>query len=874
MSKITHLLLLLFCICITAPTFAQEAKQGDKKETKEEKDKKEEKEKEKPPFKPISEVVKSCHKKEGLFNLYQDTVNGKVYLELTHNHLDKEFIHFFHVENGSLNSGWVKGSYGWETIFKIRRYFDRIEFVGQNPNFYFDPNNPLARSANANITEPVMAVEKIAGSSKQQDTLLIAAEGLFLSETFPQLTFASPPGQGPKNPFKKGGLSKSKTRFNDLRNYPANTDIIVDYVYENKVPTNYGLPTVTDARYNSIQLQHSFVAMPENDYEPRYDDPRVGYFLTQVTDQTSQSITPYRDMIHRWHLKKKDPNAALSEPVEPIVFWMENTTPTELRPIIKEGVERWNIAFEEAGFKNAVVVKQQPDDADWDAGDLRYNVLRWTAAPYMGSAWGPSFVNPRTGQILGADIMLDYVFVRGMNYVDRLYNSTAMNETLEEMIYGEETSVELARPHQTHRMCEANHFAAEKMYFGKQVARAFDFSEEEMKKMVDETIIELMLHEVGHTLGLSHNFRSSQIWDKSQVHDKNLTEKEGLTGSVMDYNPLNLTRDRSKQGNYQSVVPGPYDKWVIAYSYTPSLDDAAAEKARVATLLSRSTDPLLTFGNDADAHRSPSMGIDPTINTWDMSSDAIGYGIERIELCKDIMKNAHSKLTPEGKSYQELLSAYYSLTWNYFRPLNVIVRYIGGIKIDRSFAGQNAEAKPFTPVSQKEQKRAMNAIVHYGFSPNAFEFPKSVYPYLQSQRRGWDHWGNTEDPKILERIGFFQRTLLSHILSPTVLNRMSNTRYYGNGYAPSEMLSDATVGIFKADLKGNVSPARQNLQITYVNGLINGLTKGSTNNIAKSAMLYQLKEIQKMMKASKVKQLETKAHRAHIAYLIEQALDD
>jgi len=308
-------------------------------------------------------------------------------------------------------------------------------------------------------------------------------------------------------------------------------------------------------------------------------------------------------------------------------------------------------------------------------------------------------------------------------------------------------------------MCQASHLAQEKLHFGRQVGKAFDFSAVEMQKMTDETIIELLLHEVGHTLGLSHNFRSSQIWDKNQVHDQSLTEKEGLTGSVMDYNPMNFSTDRTKQGNYQSVVPGPYDKWAIEYSYKPSLADADAEQQRVEKLLARSTDPLLTFGNDADAHRSPSMGIDPTINTWDMSSDAIGYGLDRIQLCKQTMQEIENKLTTDGKSYQELLFGYNALMWNYYRSLNVIVRYIGGVKIDRSMKGQSATAKPFTPVSVTEQKRAMKALTEYGFSPKAFTAPSGLYSYLQRQRRGWDHWGSTEDPKILERIGSFQRLM-------------------------------------------------------------------------------------------------------------------
>ena len=142
--------------------------------------------------------------------------------------------------------------------------------------------------------------------------------------------------------------------------------------------------------------------MPEEGFVPRPDDPRIGFFMTEVDDLTGVSATPWKDMIHRWRLEKKDPSAAMSEPMKPITWWIENTTPEEFRPIIKEGVEKWNQAFEPLGFTNAVVVKVQPDDAEWDAGDVRYNVLRWTASPSPPfSGYGPSFVNPRTGEILG-----------------------------------------------------------------------------------------------------------------------------------------------------------------------------------------------------------------------------------------------------------------------------------------------------------------------------------------------------------------------------------------------------------------------------------------------------------------------------------------
>jgi len=213
------------------------------------------------------------------------------------------------------------------------------------------------------------------------------------------IKYPSPPG----TPSVLGNLSSGKTRVDAINNYPENTDIVVSYVYENSSPL-MGSTALTDPRNVTIKYQHSLIAVPENNFKPRRDDARIGYFMTQVDDMTSAETINYRDVIHRWHLEKKDPTATLSEPVEPITFWIENTTPKEFRPIIKEACERWNSSFEKAGFKNAVVCKEQPDDAKWNAGDIRYNVLRWTSSPTPPfGGYGPSFVNPRTGQILRSD---------------------------------------------------------------------------------------------------------------------------------------------------------------------------------------------------------------------------------------------------------------------------------------------------------------------------------------------------------------------------------------------------------------------------------------------------------------------------------------
>jgi hypothetical protein len=820
--------------------------------------------------KTIDEVVKSCVRFDGLFPIFQDSVSGKLYLKVSESQLGREFIHFYYTENGASDAGWVRGSYGRSRIFKLAKHFNTLDLRWENTDYYYDPAKALSRSAHANITAPVVSTEKIVAMNAEKNEYLIEADRLFLTETFVQVKRMPSPESTEKNPFKLGELSKEKTRCLAVRNYPQNSDVIVEYVFENKYPTNSGAATMTDARYVSVTMQHSLIALPENDYEPRYDDPRVGYFMTKVNDQLALSPTPYRDMIHRWHLKKKNPGAAISEPVEPITFWMENTTPEELRPLIRQGVEAWNIAFEQAGFKNAVVVREQPQDADWDAGDLRYHVLRWTSAPLIGAAWGPSYVNPRTGQILGADIMLDYIFVRGNRVREELYESAA-NLPLDAYMFPEKEAY--AYEMNDYR-CEAAAYSQDDLLFGQYAGKVLGASDAQLKRMLEERIISLVMHEVGHTLGLNHNFKSSQLWDETDIHNADLTRKQGLTGSVMDYAPVNLSADPTKQGEFHNTVPGPYDLWAIEFGYAPSLSDKAAEKARVEKLLSRSTEPQLVFGNDADDMRSPGAGIDPTIMIRDMSSDAIGYAEMTIDLSRRTLSELEGKLARPGSSYQEMRDGYNLIMSQYLLNTTVISRYVGGVKIDRAMIGQPGATQPLTPVSYEEQKRAMMALRNHAFSPGAFQAPETVYNRLQIQRRGFDirRIGN-EDPKIHDQMATLQKQVLAHLLHPVVLKRMTDAQLYGNRYSVAEMMNDLTDAVFADDLRTAVSTPRQNLQLTYVDGLISALGSEKYDPVARSAALYQLTTVRKLMKSNKTSDASTLAHRQHVMFKIHKAMD-
>lgn len=816
----------------------------------------------KPKKKTIKDLTKSSEKIEGLFTIYRDTTNSSLQLLITEEQLNKNYIYFSQVENGVLDASSFRGAYNGSRIFKIEKYYDKIEFVYQNLTYYFDPDNALSKSKNANISEAPLASFKIEAHDKDKGLYLIKGGDLFLRETLTQIKPPRFPGSRPTD-FTLGNLDKGKTKIKAIRNYPENTDISVSYVYSKPSVLNGGSAAVTDGRNVSVSVYHSFIQLPENEYQPRYDDPRVGYFLTQSNDMTSVNSINYKDKIHRWNLVKKDPNAALSEPVEPITWWIENTTPVEFRETIKEGVLKWNNAFEKAGFKNAMVVKVQPDDADWDAGDIRYNVLRWTSSPTPPfGGYGPSFVNPMTGQILGSDIMLEFVYHTNRVFLDRLYDD----------ITGQAKETHLDWKNNEHQiMCSYGHMMQFNTQFGRAALTLEGADEMEMEGLKKESMLELIMHEVGHTLGLNHNMKASQLFSPAQLSDPEFIKGKALVGSVMDYTAINVVNDPTKQGQYYSTNVGPYDVWAIQFGY----QDFASDREMQA-LLAQSTRPELIFGNDADDMRAPGKGIDPRVNTGDLSNDQIAYSIDRIKLVNRMFGKLKDRYTKDGESYHNLRIAHAILLGQYAQAGNVMSRFIGGVYIDRAMAGQEGGTQPYTPVSYKDQKRAMTAINTHIFGKNAFSTPNDLYNYLARQRRGYNFFAGPEDPKIHSIVLRFQQNVLQHILHPNTLQRISDSELYGNNYDLAEFMGELNKGIFAADIYGSVNSFRQNLQVAYTKRLIemlNGRTKNQYTSAAQSMALYNLKAISRMV-ANGGGNTSTKAHKAHLKTLIGNALDD
>jgi hypothetical protein len=844
------LITLISSLLLSQAAFADDDKKDEKKE--------EEKEK------TITEMVKDQSTFDGFLDIYQDKKTGSLMMTLTEEQFNKPMIYFIQTLNGVLEAGHFKGNYRETKLLEFRKHFDHIEIVATNPRFYLDKNSAISRSAGTNISPAILASMKIEAHDEKKGQYLVKIDPVFLSEQIHKVSpYPQPkvPGAPPRPPrYKVGGLSKEKTKYLGVRSFPKNTDVVVEYVFDNDSPSVGGSAAITDARTISIHMQHSFIEMPMNNFKARRDDARVGYFGQQVDDLTTDKWAPYRDIINRWDLQKKDPTAAVSEPIKPIVWWIENTTPVEWRDQITEATLQWNLAFEKAGFKNVMQVKVQPDDADWDAGDIRYNVLRWTASPRPPfGGYGPSLANPLTGEIIAADIMLEYVYMK--------------NRWLSESLYTDGTAMEQQSNSQAGLYCSAGHALHSSLLTAKTVLNASGASSAQMSELTGQALSYLILHELGHTLGLNHNMKASQKLGAIEIHDAKITQGS-INGSVMDYPLLNIAPPGVTQGDYSDTRPGPYDDWVIEYGYSEGLTDLKAEEARLSKILSRSNEPGLAFGNDADDMRAPGRHIDPTVMISDISADAIAYGEGRIKLVKETFKKLQDKTTHEGESFQELLVGFNSLYRAYMGASNVASRYVAGIYLDRSVVGQEGATQPFTPVSLADQKRAMALMSDYLFAPNILQEAVPYYNQLQQQRRMFSNYGNNEDPKIHDMILNSQKGILSHLLHRNVLKRMSDSALYGNEYDLNTFMSDLTGAMFDADKRSNVTTQRQNLQIEYVNQLIgiSGL-KGSSgyDHLSKAAATYQLKTILDTYTSRSSGSKASKAHRQYIDWLIENA---
>ena len=337
----------------------------------------------------------------------------------------------------------------------------------------------------------------------------------------------------------------------------------------------------------------------------------------------------------------------------------------------------------------------------------------------------------------------------------------------------------------------------------------------------------------------------------------------------MDYEAVNVAPDGKTQTWFYQKRPGPYDAWALQYGYGEYSD------AQLQQVLARSTEAELVYGNDADDMRSSRNGIDPHINIYDLSSDAIGYAEMRLAHLRTVQDRLPEQY--EGKTYQGLVNAFASLMSQYRRSGGVVSRYVGGVHINRQ-PPNSVETLPYTPVAATEQRRAMQVLNTYLFAPDVLAGAQSLFVRLQPQRRGFDFYGEPEDPKIHESLLRSQKSVLRHLLHPNTLQRLTDTQTYGGEYSVIEMLNTLTDGIFAADLEGDVNSYRQNLQVEYVDMLVVAMNREANGHNIRSALFAQLLDLAEALQ-SKIQGSDfaglsaaSQAHSQYLDFILRKAL--
>jgi hypothetical protein len=719
--------------------------------------------------------------------------------------------------------GFYAAQVGADFPFVLRRVGKRVQWVLKNTSFTADKGTPAARATARSFPDAVLGSAKVASRPHPDRKSLLIDAGELFSTDLPGFAAALNRAYDPTS----YRFDKENSGLTGVKAFPENVLLDVSLHYATDNPRSRTV-TLADPRSVPMAVKYELSALKETSYRPRAADDRVGHFHTVQQDFTNDlGQSPYVRYITRWHLEKVDPAAKVSPPKQPIVFWLENTIPVEYRDYMKEGALLWNRAFERIGFKDAVVVKQQPDDADWDPADTRYNTIRWFAGVDAFFAIGPSRANPYTGQIYDADIGFSEGIIRNARRTAEEFVSPTVPTALDEV---PPVPPAWAWAGRGRWMCQYASGMAE------QAAIAFSLLEsrgalspEVEKRVVREYIVEVTAHEVGHTLGLRHNFRGSSLLKNEELVDTARTTALGQSASVMDYNPIVVAPKGKTQGEFVGTSLGPYDYWAIEYAYKPVEGDEKGELAHIASRAA--TDPQLPYSTDEDALGTYSaLSIDPLANQYDQSSDPLAYFQDRVGLVHELWGSMEHKLTREGDGYQILRRAMGRSMNEMFRSLVTSTKFVGGVYHYRDHVGDPGGRVPFVPVPAAKQREALAFVNANAFGEKAFQVPPSVLNKLAVDRMptlDFYTYFNTQrlDFPWHDSVLSVQRAVLQRLYHPVTLGRLVDNELRFNGEKPFKMaeMFSSTRGAIWAELdKGaaEIPSLRRNLQREHLKTLI------------------------------------------------------
>jgi hypothetical protein len=846
-------------------------------------------------------VIKDAKRQDGMLAFWQK--DEKVWFELKPEDFDKPLFLSPKLSRGigeqMLFGGMMRLPFGGRPqIVEFRRVHNQVMLVARNERYMAAAGTPEARSVASAFSDSLLGSTPVASQAHPESkAVLIDGNAIFLSDM-------QGLGLSLNRAYRQSySLDTRNSAFTRVRAEPDALMLEVNLHFASAslsaaapgqapgTPSPTVPGTVPDPRSLFLGLHYTLAKLPAEPMAPRKADPRVGYFTTTVLDFGNDTVrTPNRHHVNRWRLEKKDPTAAVAEPVKPITFWLDRNVPVRYRDSITRGVLAWNDAFERIGFKNAIVVKQQPDDASFDTLDLNVASIRWmTNAAAAFGAIGPSHVDPRTGEILDADIGFESLSSRNVRHQRAQVlagRPLADVATLLQAVDDPRREAALHQHGQDVADCQHGAFAFEQISYALDLLEArgeIDPDSPEADAFVQAYFFDVAMHEVGHTLGLRHNFRSSRIYSDKQLSDPEFTRSHGLAGSVMEYAPINLARSGDPAPAPFQTTLGPYDYWAIEYAYKPFPPgmSAAEQEAELQRIAARSSEPALAYGTDEDNL----LGLDPESLVFDLGDDPLVFARKRIEIAQELFKRQETRTLKPTEDYTVLRRALGYALRDATRAAGVLARQVGGLRTLRDFPGSGRD--PLVPVPAATQREALELLAQHFLTARSFEVSPTLARKLAPdflERFGGFGGGEPVptdyplDVMVLELQKGLLNQLMSDVVAARLLDAQAKAETPREAFSLAELQARLTREIWSELGKGgDISAQRRDLQREHLSRLASQLIRPSPASRADARALVRAEAralLGRLTGAARRAQLsaEAKAHLAESADVLRAAL--